>query len=35
MLFLDSEECLVSVGAHGCITFYGVGENKFKNKILF
>ncbi len=35
MLFLDSEECLVSVDAHGCFTFYGIGENKFKNKILF
>ena len=33
--FLDDNECLLSVDGQGCITFYGAGENKFKNKILF
>ena len=35
VLFLDGYECLLSVDDHGCITFYGVGDNMFKNKILF
>lgn len=34
VIFLDVEDCLVSVDSHGCLTFYGIGENKFKNKIL-
>lgn len=35
VLFLDTEECLVSVDGHGCLTFYGIGESKYKNKIMF
>ncbi len=35
MLFLDPFEALISIDVHGLITFYGVGESKFKNKVLF
>ena len=35
MLFLDPYECLVSITTNGLLTFYGVGNSRLKNKILF
>jgi WD40 repeat protein len=35
VLFLDPNECLLTVDAQGLLTFFGVGENKLKNKVLF
>ena len=35
VLFLDTHDCLLSVDAYGCLTFYAIGDSKLKNKILF
>jgi hypothetical protein len=35
VLFLDPFEALISIDIHGLMTFYGVGDSKFKNKVLF
>lgn len=35
VLFLDPFECLISIDSEGNMVFYGIGESKFKNKILF
>jgi len=35
VIFLDPYDCLLSININGLATFYGIGETKFKNKILF
>ena len=35
VLFLDPFQCLISIDLNGNILFYGIGDSKFKNKILF
>ena len=34
VLFLDRFECLLSINVNGLLTFYGIGDSKYKNKIL-
>lgn len=34
VLFLDPFECLISIDTGGLVTFYAIGESKYRNKIL-
>ena len=31
---MDPYECLVNINTNGVLNFYGIGESKFKNKVL-
>lgn len=34
VFFLDPYECLVNINTNGVLSFYAIGESKFKNKVL-